>query len=202
MEVRDQHQLQQIKISARDQQYIRDQLQQLNQRLDSSVTTLIICLSVESYSNGGQTIGSSHLPNFPELQVEVPMHQEQPQSGDSEERTGDRLQGTHRGPPTEFDIWTVIQSFKDSFNLFLKYLRVRLGVGIASHEVGSLLITVTCSSLQILEGLWEDYCSDHLNKVAEQKLVTAQVLEKLHLREVKLKTTIAKEEYQKCKKVF
>ena len=117
--------------------------------------------------------------------------------------TGNRLQGNYQGPPTQLDIWKVILSFKDSFNLFLEYLRVRLGVGIASHEdVGRLLITVTCSSLQILEGLWEDYCSDHLNEVAEQKLVTAQVLEKLHLREVKLKTTIAKEEYQKCKKVF
>lgn len=94
-------------------------------------------------------------------------------------------QGNRQNPPVaEFTIWNVILSFKASFNLFLEYLKVRIGVGVESYNVGSLLITVTCSSLQILESLWEDYSSGHLKKVAEETLVTVQVLEKLGLHEL------------------
>lgn len=64
------------------------------------------------------------------------------------------------------------------------------------------MITVTCSSLQILKGLWEDYSSGHLNRVIEQILVTPDVLEKLGLSELKLKTTISEKEYKKCKEFF
>ncbi|KAJ7326037.1 hypothetical protein OS493_028760, partial [Desmophyllum pertusum] len=133
-----------------------------------------------------------------ERMVAVPIHQEQPQSEGAEETSGEHASERVRQDPLTY-IWTVI---KETCNDFLEYLRDQLGVSVASLSEGSLLITVTCSSLQILEGLWKDYESGHLNKVAEQKLVTAQVLEKLHLREVKLKTTIAKEEYQKCKEFF
>ena len=65
-----------------------------------------------------------------------------------------------------------------------------------------MLITVTCSSLQILEGLWEGYSSRHLNEVVQQTLVTPDVLEKLGLSELKLTTTISEEEYNKCKEYF
>ena len=71
-----------------------------------------------------------------------------------------------------------------------------------SHDVGSLLLTVECSSFQILEGLWEDYSSGHLNKIAQEILVTAEVLEKLGLDEVKLTTFISEEEYEKGKQIF
>lgn len=106
-------------------------------------------------------------------------------------------------PPAESYIWRII--FSPAFNLvqsLLEYLRIKLGVGVTNYRVGSLLITVTCSSLQILEGLWEDYSSGHLNKVIEQTLVTPDVLEKLGLSELKLKTTISEEEYKKCKEFF
>ena len=65
------------------------------------------------------------------------------------------------------------------------------------------MIKVTCSSLEILEGLWEDYLSGNLNKVVEQKLVTPDVLDELGLSELKLETTIITEkEYNKCKEIF
>ncbi|KAJ7371745.1 Death effector [Desmophyllum pertusum] len=104
--------------------------------------------------------------------------------------------------PTEIDIWNVILSFKESFGLLKQYLRYKLNVDVRSHDVGSLLITVECSSLQILEGLWEDYCSGHLNEITQEVLVTPQVLEKLGLTDVKLKTYISEEEYEKGKQIF
>ena len=70
------------------------------------------------------------------------------------------------------------------------------------RDVGSLLITVECSSLQILQGLWEDYRSGHLNEIAQQMLVTAEVLEKLGLAEVRLKTFISEEEYENGKLIL
>lgn len=77
-----------------------------------------------------------------------------------------------------------------------------LGVGVVSDTEGSLLIKVTCSSLEILEGLWEDFSSGHLNEVIEQTLVTSDILEVLGLSDLKLQTTIKEEEYKKCKEFF
>ncbi|KAJ7380874.1 hypothetical protein OS493_004457 [Desmophyllum pertusum] len=108
-----------------------------------------------------------------------------------------RVAGPPMSTPNESHI-----DFRETVYDFLEYLRVRFGVGVASLSEGSLLITVTCSSLQILDGLWEDYCSGHLNKVVEQKLVTPDVLERLQLSDLKLKTTITEEEYKKCKELF
>jgi len=64
---------------------------------------------------------------------------------------------------------------------------------------GSLIITVKCNSLQILDELWEDYCSGHLNEVAQKFLVTKDILETFGLIEMKLSTTIVEEEYKACR---
>ena len=68
--------------------------------------------------------------------------------------------------------------------------------------MGSWHITVECSSLQVLEGLWEDYRSGHLNSVAQEMLISPQVLEKLGLTELKLKTYISEDQYEKGKKLL
>lgn len=173
--------------------------------------TTLICIVVEQFSQGGQPITSSHLPMVAtssvaaasESMVTVPTNQEQPWSGGAEGTSGEHLEGDRQDPPTESYIWRVVLS--PAFNRLqslLQYLKDKLGISVVSHREGSLLITVTCSSLQILEGLWEDYSSGHLNKVIEQTLVTPDVLEKLGLSELKLKTTISEEEYKKCKEFF
>ena len=105
-------------------------------------------------------------------------------------------------PTAEIEIWNVLLSFKDSFGLFLQYLRGKLNVLVRRLDVGSLLITVECSSLPILEALWEDYSSGHLSQVAQETLITSEVLEKLELTEVNLKTFISEEEYEKVKQIF
>ena len=119
-----------------------------------------------------------------------------------QEQTAGEIAGNRQNIPAEIDIWNVILSFKNSFALFLRYLGEKLNVTVQHHDLGSLLITVECSSLQILEGLWKDYSSGHLNEVAQETLVTAEVLEKLDLTEVRLKTFISEEEYKKGKKIF
>ena len=86
----------------------------------------------------------------------------------------------------------------DDFLAHMEKMRVIItGVG-----VGSLLITVKCDSLEILERLWEDYSSSHLGEVVQRCFVTAEILTELSLAELKLQTTISEEEYIACKMYF
>ena len=104
--------------------------------------------------------------------------------------------------PAESDIWSVIMSFKDSFRLLFGYLRNNLNALVEDIRLGSLSIAVKCSSLQILEGLWEDYISGHLNQVVQETLVTHEVLEILGLKELKLKVFISDEKYHNGKLIL
>ena len=135
--------------------------------------------------------------------VTVPISEEQPQFEGAEGTSRVNLEGDHQDPTTESYIWRVILSpAYNRLQSLLEYLKVQLGISVVSHEEGSLLITVTCSSLKILEGLWKDYTSGNLNKEVEQKLVTPDVLNELGFSELKLKTTITEEEYNNCKEFF
>ena len=112
------------------------------------------------------------------------------------------MQRNQQEIPAELDLWNVIVAFEQPFRLFFGYLGNTLNVFLEDIELGSLLITVKCSSLQSLEGLWDDYISGHLNHVVQETLVTNEVLKKLGLDEVKLKVFISEEAYEKGKKVF
>ena len=105
-------------------------------------------------------------------------------------------------PCGEPDIWKVIMSFQNSFRLLFEYLANNLTVFVEDIELGSLTITVKCSSLQILEGLWKDYITGRLNKVVQETLVTDAVLENLGLGEVKLNVFISEDEYESGKQIF
>ena len=87
----------------------------------------------------------------------------------------------------------------DRSNRFVDYLENTRKVWIVDTRSGSLIITVECSSLEILEGLWEDYCTGYFNEMAQKYLVTEEILEELGLTEVKLTTTILEEEYRACR---
>ena len=87
---------------------------------------------------------------------------------------------------------------RDDFVAYIKEMKLLFrGVG-----VGSLLIKVKCDSLQILERLWEDYSLGHLSDVVQRCFVTEEILTELSLAELKLKTTISKEEFKACKMHF
>lgn len=104
--------------------------------------------------------------------------------------------------PSQDTFWDVILSFKDPPVRLKEYLKTKLCVLVEGFSQGSLLINVRCNSLQILEGLWEDYRSGHLSEVVQSILVTADVLKKLGLEDMKLKTFISEEEYKTCKEHF
>ncbi len=165
--------------------------------------------TVESVTLAGLPITFNQLSGRPQIAQEagsersciIPIHPGHEQAAGSEGSSGE-LPLNQQDPPTEIRIWNVILLAKETFDLFLQYLGYKLNVFVRSHDVGSLLITVECESLQILEGLWEDYRSGHLNEITQEILVTAEVLEKLGLDEVKLKTFICKEEYEKGKQIF
>ena len=97
------------------------------------------------------------------------------------------------------DFWSVVWSFGDSFNKLFEYLESKLGVDVHDYRLGSLIVTVSCSSLEVLEELWEEYRTEHLNEMVQATLVTAEVLEKLNLGEVKLRTIISEEDYMSYK---
>ena len=60
---------------------------------------------------------------------------------------------------------------------------------------GSLRIVVECRTLEILERLWDDYVSGHLNEVAEERLLTDEIKTKYEVELIELETTINMEDY-------
>ena len=68
--------------------------------------------------------------------------------------------------------------------------------------VDCLIVTVRCSCLQILDELWEDYRTGHLNETAQKYLVTEEILKEFGLIKLQLMTTIVEEEYRACRQYF
>ena len=108
--------------------------------------------------------------------------------------TSAELQESQQNIPY-IDFWYVVYSFKRPLELLIRYLKIKLGVEVQSCRLGSLVITVFCSSLEVLEALWNEYRTGRLNKVVQDTLVTGEVLEKLELSEVELRTIISEEDY-------
>ena len=90
----------------------------------------------------------------------------------------------------------------EKLNGFLQFLeRVRQAI-VVDVKTGSLIITVRCTSLRILDDLWKDYCTGHLQQVAQRYLVTEDILQQLGLDSVKLTLTISEEEYKAYRNHF
>ena len=90
----------------------------------------------------------------------------------------------------------------EEFNGFVLYIeRVRKAL-ILDVISGSLIVMVECSSLDILEGLWEDYSTGYLSEMAQKFLATDEILKAFGLAEVKLTTTIKEDEYRACHKLL
>ena len=82
---------------------------------------------------------------------------------------------------------------------FSAYLLETLQVLVERVEPSSIKITVNCRTQEILEMLWNDYKTGHLNKVAEECLITDKMKEELDMETIKLTTTILEEDYSACK---
>ena len=182
---------------------LRNEVEQMNIKLEQMCVNINII--VESLTASGSSISPATgqlLPNFQQVQdarlqsesVNIPILSEQPTEPP-------RYRELQQSPSTILDFWHVVYSFKKSIEKLLEYLRKKLGVDVQDDKLGSLVITVSCSSLEVLEGMWKDYRSGHLNKVVQETIVTKEVLEKLDcVSEVKLKTIISDMEYKACKK--
>ena len=89
----------------------------------------------------------------------------------------------------------------EEYSRFMEYAR-KMRLLITGVAVGSLVITVKCKSLKVLEELWTDFLSGHLSEVVQNCFVTEKIMKELNLAELRLKTTIDKEEYNACKMFF
>jgi len=90
----------------------------------------------------------------------------------------------------------------EDLNGFIQYMERVRNVLIVDAKEGSLVVTVECRTLRILDELWNDYCTGHLNEMVQKFLVTEDVLKLFGLIEVKLTTTILEEDYRNCRAYF
>ena len=97
---------------------------------------------------------------------------------------------------------TVDTTKPEELNEFLRFLADVRKVLVLKAQSGSLILTLLCRSLEILDALWYDYCTGHLNDMAQKHLVTKDVLKEFELTELKLITTIQREEYMAARKYF
>ena len=177
---------------------VKDGLENLKTAVEQ--LTINVHIMLESRKPDASSVSPGHLPNVQQLQVaepacesvRIPIPEEQLQAGG--QLIGE-LQTSQQNPP---DIWNVILSFRKSFNVLIEYLRIKLGLDVVDVTQGSLVITVSYSSLQVLEGLWADYQSRHLSEVVQETLVTAELLNELGHNEVKLKAIILEEDYNRA----
>ena len=160
-----------------------------------------ILIFLESLKANGSAVGSSaqvegdQLP-LERLETRISLPPEQSSAeGTAGLSTLTELQASQQNIPVVLDFWYVVYSFKRPLELLIRYLKIKLGVDVQSYRLGSLVITVSCSSLEVLEALWNEYRIGRLNEVVQDTLVTRQVLEKLDLSEVKLRTIISEEDY-------
>ena len=91
--------------------------------------------------------------------------------------------------------------FPEEHNEFMQYMK-EMKLIFSGFSRGSLVITVKCESLMILEDLWTDYLSGRLGEVVQNCFVTEKILKELNLAELRLKTTLDIEEYNACKMFF
>ncbi|XP_078355782.1 uncharacterized protein LOC144640546 [Oculina patagonica] len=196
-------------------QEIKDQLGTLHQSLDrlsssdrnpqAAGARLQLRINCEAISGPGPLDGSSELivaPQEPQAEIQL-----------QAVATGGSVGGvSNQGAlPSSQEVLnlaafkylkTIDPSKPEDLNGFVRYLREIRELLIVDTNPGSLIITVECSTLEILDKLWDDYCTGYLNEMAQRFLVTEEILLELALTEVKLTTTILEEEYRACRKYF
>lgn len=85
---------------------------------------------------------------------------------------------------------------------FVQHITRAYNLAVESVEMGSLIITVKCPTLESLERLWSDYQSGCLDDIAEMFLLTTDIKSKLDLDIVRFKITIEEENYLAFKKAL
>ena len=183
----------------------KDKLEKIDEKMEQMQIKqeqrhMEILIFLESLKASGSAVSSSaqvegdQLP-FERLETRISIPPEQSSAeGTAGLSTLMELQASQQNIPVVLNFWYVVYSFKRPLELLIRYLKRKLGVDVQSYRLGSLVITVSCSSLEVLEALWNEYRTGRLNEVVQDTLVTRQVLEKLDLSEVKLRTIISEED--------
>lgn len=99
------------------------------------------------------------------------------------------------------DAATYIKNNKISPHFF-NFLQDSYNLKVRAYGKGCLEITVQCPTLDSLQRLWRDTLSGHLDKVAQEYLVTSTIKTKLGVDTVKFKVTIKEEDYSACNESF
>lgn len=82
---------------------------------------------------------------------------------------------------------------------YFKHVTLAQDSGAIVERDNSLRITVECHDLESLERLWSDYCSGHLNSIAEKCLLTDDIKRRFHVESVNLETIVLEDDYLACK---
>lgn len=90
-------------------------------------------------------------------------------------------------------------SNREELDKFVAYMEKVRQVIVVDVSTGSLIFTLGCGSVQILDELWEDYSTGHLNEVAQLYLVTNDILKEFGLSSLKLTSSIKEEDYTVCR---
>ena len=90
----------------------------------------------------------------------------------------------------------------EGLGVFLKCIEDAYNLSVKALGFDCLEIPVQCPTLGSLEILWKDYCSGHLNQMAERCLLTDEVRNKPQLKAIRLKIALEDEEYEACRKSF
>ena len=146
------------------------------------------CTSVPPLPIAARQVQVARLQSKQSEETRTPIPQEKPSvedtpTGLSSPSASTEHQESQQNRPIVLDFWYVVYSFKKPLDVLLEYLKLMLGVDVQGYRLGSLVITVSCSSLEVLEALWKDYRTGHLNEVVQVTLVRAEVLKELDLRE-------------------
>ena len=181
----------------------KEKLEELNEKFEKfEKMEMKIVIVVESVTARGPVGSSSPQVESAQLTSEgletrilIPPEQPSAESATSLSTSTELQAASQQNRPVVPDFWSVVFSFRRPLELLITFLRIRLGLDVEGHRLGSLVITVSCSSLEVLEALWNEYRTGRLNEVIQDTLVTAEVLEKLELSEVQLRTIISEEDY-------
>ena len=184
------HTLDQMQLKLAEMQ---KQLEQLKSKLDIFIA--VIQQEPITSSNSVLEVEGAQSPSE-SVETRISIPQEQPSAeGAAGQSTSTELPASQQNNTEVQNFWDDVSSSNRSLNRLKKYLKKKFGANVLGDRRGSLIITVSCSSLEVLEELWKEYRTGHLNEVIQATLVTAEVLEKLNLKEVKLRTIISEEDY-------
>ena len=192
----DEIQLKQAEMQKDLKQIQTEQVQMGKQNEQKLMDIFVVLQEVKAIITSRNSAPAVEGAQSPSESVETRVPSEQPSvEGTAGQSTLTDLQASHQMNTEVLNFWDVVYSFERPLNLLKKYLKMKIEAAVHVFRRGSLIITVSCSSLEVLEELWKEYRTGHLNKVIQATLVTAEVLEKLNLKAVKLRTIISEEDY-------